>query len=296
MKTSTLSSATSSPVARALDATERERLAQLEPIIERGMASFVEVGTALLEISDHRLYRETHSTFQEYVADRWQMTARRAYQLCTAAEVVKSLPVNNCSHSLITNEAQARELAKVEPEKRAKVLEVTAGKGEVTARSIQETAAQVATPFERNQCGDRFTPENSADGDGHRCPSCNKFGRFVPGPGAILELAGTINQIRYLALVAHAIQPGFCHVTVMSGDSDNENTGLGLLEFTTKPIRADGVEHMLEYIFRAPATEWRAQMQAEEHQGEPWKFNELGYSSYQDYIDRAILGKGRTAA
>lgn len=216
MEISTLSSATSSPVARALDATERERLAQLEPIIERGMASFVEVGTALLEISDHRLYRETHSTFQEYVADRWQMTARRAYQLCTAAEVVKSLPVNNCSHSLITNEAQARELAKVEPEKRAKVLEVTAGKGEVTARSIQETAAQAATPFERNQCGDRFTPENSADGDGHRCPSCNKFGRFVPGPGAILELAGTINQIRYLALVAHAIQPGFCHVTVMS--------------------------------------------------------------------------------
>ena len=61
-------------ISRALGATERERLAELEPIIERGMASFVEVGTALLGISDQRLYRETHATFKAYVGDKWKMT------------------------------------------------------------------------------------------------------------------------------------------------------------------------------------------------------------------------------
>lgn len=187
--------------------------------------------------------------------------------------------------------------------------------------------------FECDQCGDRFTSSGSADGDGHRCPSCNKFGRkvtdlgcpscgqgelqeaepddrpqviahvevmkeeprFVPAPGNQLCLSGTIRRIRYVAVIAHATQVGFCHVTIMSGDSDGDN-GFGLLEFTTKPIRADRVQHLLEYTFRAPSSEWQADLKAEEiEHEEPWKFNELAYHSYQDYIDRAVLGKGRTA-
>jgi hypothetical protein len=194
----------STAIARELDATEQADLARLETIVDRGLTGFVEVGNALLEISDRRLYRATHSTFQEYVQEKWNMTARRAYQLCEAAEVVKALPenVNNCSHSRITNEGQARELAKVKPEKRAKVLETAATKGKVTAKSIQEAAVQTATPlkcdnceetfedeteaeplYECQDCGDRFTQANSADGEGHRCPSCNKFGRKVADLG-----------------------------------------------------------------------------------------------------------------
>ena len=139
MTTSLEKTIPSSDPSRQLAATERDRLSELEPIIERGMASFVEVGTALLEISDRRLYRETHSTFAEYCETKWRMTARRAYQLCEAAEVVNALPenVNNCSQSQITNEGQARELAKVEPARRVQVLEAAASTGTLTAASIR---------------------------------------------------------------------------------------------------------------------------------------------------------------
>jgi len=123
----------------SLSVTEAARLAELEPIIQRGMTNFVEVGNALLEISDRRLYRATHSTFQEYVADRWKITARRAYQLCEAAEVVNALP-EECVKNYTVNESQARELAKVEPEKRPAVLSTVASKGKLTAKTIREAA------------------------------------------------------------------------------------------------------------------------------------------------------------
>jgi hypothetical protein len=194
----------STSIARELDEIERADLTRLEIIVDRGLTGFVEVGNALLEISDRLLYRETHSTFEEYCREKWKMTARRAYQLCEAAEVVTSLPenVNNCSHSLITNEGQARELAKIAPMKRARVLKTAATKGRVTAKSIKEAADQMVTSFkcdgceetfedatgaeplyECQDCGDRFTRANSADAAGHRCPSCNKFGSKVSDMG-----------------------------------------------------------------------------------------------------------------
>ncbi len=40
-----------------LDITEQERLNNCERIIERGLNTFVDVGLALLEIRDNRLYR-----------------------------------------------------------------------------------------------------------------------------------------------------------------------------------------------------------------------------------------------
>jgi len=197
-------------VKAALTPAESTRLVELEVIVERGLAGFVEVGTALLEISDRRLYRASHSTFAEYVSDKWRMTARRAYQLCEAAEVVKLLPenVNNCSQSMITNEGQARELAKIPPEKRREVLEAAGSKGKITAKTIRQAANPDPAPppsgsrltcdscgetfndgsdaepiYECADCGERFTSENSADGEGNRCPSCNKFGCKVTDVG-----------------------------------------------------------------------------------------------------------------
>jgi hypothetical protein len=130
--------AKSSPTHGPLTPQESTRLAELEPIIERGLTAFLEVGTALLEINDKRLYRQTHSTFKEYVEERWKMSARHAYRLCESAEVIRSLP-EKCDQ-LVTTESQVRELAKVEPDQRVEVLRVASSKGRVTAKSIQEAA------------------------------------------------------------------------------------------------------------------------------------------------------------
>jgi hypothetical protein len=120
-----------------LSETERDERNQLEAVITSGIKTFVEVGTALLTIAEKRLYRETHGSFEPYCQEKWGMSARQAYRLCEAATVVKSLP-KNCDQ-LVTNEAQARELARVPAEKREAVL-VKAGTNP-TAKAIRQAAA-----------------------------------------------------------------------------------------------------------------------------------------------------------
>jgi hypothetical protein len=134
----------------ALSPPESARLAELEPIIERGMGTFKSVGDALAEISDRRLYRATHDSFKQYVQDKYEMCVSRAYQLIEGAEVIKLLPPE--MSTIVDTENKARELAKVAPKKRAKVLEVAASNGRVTAKAIKQAAeaenAQVVTNVE----------------------------------------------------------------------------------------------------------------------------------------------------
>jgi DNA modification methylase len=85
-------------------------LAELESVIERGRQTFVEVGLALLEIRDRRLFREQgYATFTDYCRRRWRFTPVRAVQLIQAAEVARALTV--VSAPIPENEAQARALA-----------------------------------------------------------------------------------------------------------------------------------------------------------------------------------------
>jgi hypothetical protein len=118
---------------------ERSRLAELEPVVKAGMANFVVVGKALLEIADSRLYRERYSTFKEYVEAEYDMSARHAYRLCEAATVVKSLPPNVTK--LVTNENQARALGDVPSESRTKTLKQAAK--DATAKGEKLGAAHI---------------------------------------------------------------------------------------------------------------------------------------------------------
>jgi hypothetical protein len=92
-------------VSTALTAPERRALETLEGIVQRGIDTFVDVGRALAEIRDRRLYRQTHGTFEEYCHEKWLLGRTRAYQLIDAAMV--STIVDSDPPS---NEAQAREL------------------------------------------------------------------------------------------------------------------------------------------------------------------------------------------
>jgi hypothetical protein len=121
---------------------DRERFAELEQIIERGLGTFVEVGRALLEIQQRRLYRGAgHRTFADYVAKRWDLSSAHAYRQIEASKVVDILsPIGEVP--LPANEAQARELAPLvnDPEAvRAVWIEtIQEGEGRVTARAVRE--------------------------------------------------------------------------------------------------------------------------------------------------------------
>ena len=80
-------------------------LQEHEATIERGLATFVEVGEALQAIREQRLYLGEYTTFEAYCQDRWGWSRRRAHQQIQAAQVAGALSTT------VDNEAQARELA-----------------------------------------------------------------------------------------------------------------------------------------------------------------------------------------
>lgn len=122
---------------------EIERLADLESVIKRGQKTFIEVGNALEEIRDERLYRASYQDFDEYCMAKWGWGYKRAHQLITSASVAKSLQNNTKMSTMvdISNERQARELAKIEPESREAVLEaISSSGGTITAKTIKNAA------------------------------------------------------------------------------------------------------------------------------------------------------------
>ena len=128
----------------ALDLAGGHRLAELEKVINRGKKSFIEVGMALAEIRDLRLYRLTFKTFEGYCREKWGWGRQRAYELIAASEAVRSLPVE-CNNN-ITNDFQARELARAPKAARGVVLEAAAVAGPLTARAIREAAEEARAP------------------------------------------------------------------------------------------------------------------------------------------------------
>ena len=126
-----------------LTAEERKRLQVCETTIHKGLGTFVEVGNALMEIRDSRLYRVAHPTFEIYVQRVLALSRPRAYELIDGAQVMRDLSAI-ADISLPQNEGQARELRRLKsPEERCeKWKEVVAAAGKdnaLTAKFIRQT-------------------------------------------------------------------------------------------------------------------------------------------------------------
>jgi len=121
--------------------TEREEvlLDKCEQIIEGGLKAFVEVGNALIEVRDQRLYRAEYHTFEEYLDKRWHISRPRGYQLIGAAQVVNNLSTNGIQIPPET-ERQARELVGLDPLEQHLVwgiVQQTAPNNQITAQHIK---------------------------------------------------------------------------------------------------------------------------------------------------------------
>lgn len=120
-------------------------LESCEQVIERGLATFVEVGNALLTIRDRRLYRQSHDTFEDYCRDRWGLKRQRAYELIDAASVVGAL--SEISDTPIpARESHAAALAPVKdhPEVAAAAMRLAVEKSPTpTARDIRDAVQEV---------------------------------------------------------------------------------------------------------------------------------------------------------
>lgn len=74
-----------------LTAIERSELANLESIVDRHVSTWPEIGRALAQIRDRQLYRETNSTWDEYLKAKWDIERRHADRLIQAAQVAQNL-------------------------------------------------------------------------------------------------------------------------------------------------------------------------------------------------------------
>lgn len=120
-------------------------LVSCEQRIERGLKTFIDVGQALAEIRDSRLYKGTHDTFESYLEGRWGMSRAHAYRMISAAEVVS--PMGDIENPP-TNERQTRALAAVPEPERAEVWRevVERTDGKPTAKVVAEVAKERTTP------------------------------------------------------------------------------------------------------------------------------------------------------
>ena len=133
---------------------ERSSLQINEDIIKDGLAGFVKMGEAFLDIRDNRQYR-----------DRWGISRRRANQLVGAAKVVGNL---GTTVPMPTNEAQARPLARlpVGDQQEAWVRAVeSAGDGPVTAKHVEVAVGEVLPP-DNNKARDPLDSTSNNGGDG----------------------------------------------------------------------------------------------------------------------------------
>lgn len=110
-----------------------------ETTIEKGRQTFLEVGAALAEIKERRLYRQYHPSFDAYCREQWEMGKSQAYRLIDAAEIVTELETSPIGDTpLPKTESQARELSKVPAEDRAAVMREASEDGPATAPKIKE--------------------------------------------------------------------------------------------------------------------------------------------------------------
>jgi hypothetical protein len=127
-----------------LSVDARKRLETCEAVIAQGLRTFYEVGSALLEIRQNRLYRETHETFESYCRERWAMPQQSATRLIRAAETVNNLKSEPIG-SVPNHESQVRPLTALSAEQQREAwARATATTPNPTAAQVQVAVASLA--------------------------------------------------------------------------------------------------------------------------------------------------------
>jgi hypothetical protein len=162
---------------------EDQRLEELEKVIAKGQKTFVEVGLALAEIRDLRLYKREYGGFREYCQKKWGWERTYAHYIIEAAAVVKALPPK--VFTIVNTESQARELAKIPAEERAGVVQAIVDSGKpVTAAEIRR---HLPPPPMRPSDGEEADGTEGRDARGSRAP---RPAPAPPPPSEVLDATG----------------------------------------------------------------------------------------------------------
>lgn len=121
-------------------------LEELEDIIGRGLETFVEVGDALAQVRDGRLYLAHAETFEAYCSERWGLSRSRSYELIDAAAITNAVSgIPDTPKPANAGQATALAPLKDEPEKAAEAMRNAAAdsNGKPTAKAITEAVKEL---------------------------------------------------------------------------------------------------------------------------------------------------------
>jgi len=124
---------------------EQDRLTRLENLIACNQCRFHEIGKALKEIKDSRLYKlNLFDSFEAYTRARWDMGKSQAYRLIEAYQVINNLsPIGDI---LPSNESQVRLLAPFDSMEQRKIWKAFLKSAmEITAPNIKQFIASANT-------------------------------------------------------------------------------------------------------------------------------------------------------
>jgi hypothetical protein len=125
---------------------EAKELAQLEEVVKGGWKNCLEVGHALIEIREKKLYRDKNQNFEQYVRLEFGLSKTYAYNLIGSAEVYDDLSSIEDVNLKPLNEAQTRCLISLSSEKRVKVWKKVikeAGNEPITAKMVQAVVVDI---------------------------------------------------------------------------------------------------------------------------------------------------------
>ena len=132
-------------VVDVLSDAEQAQLMGCEAVVEMGWRTFVEVGLALAQIRDSRLYRVEFETFDAYCRAKWQYTRIYVHQLISAAQLFTHLSAI-CKHPKPDHESQVRPLIGLSlPQAQAawESAAEKAGNRRITARMVQNAVKEL---------------------------------------------------------------------------------------------------------------------------------------------------------
>jgi hypothetical protein len=133
-----------------LTINENTRLRHCEAVIEKSMNSFYEMGIALREVRDGRLYKEEFSDFEDYCESKWGMTKRYVNYQISASSVLDNL--GTIVPILPKTESQVRPLTKIEdPEKQQQawqevINESSESHEPITAKKVEHVVQKYCEP------------------------------------------------------------------------------------------------------------------------------------------------------
>lgn len=122
---------------RTLTTTEQAEQAKDEGIVEAGIASYIEVGEALLRIKNRLAM--TSEQFHDYCMKRFMIGRKRGEQIIRASKIGREMEGLDKN---LSKESHATALAKIPATLRGPALQAASAEGPVTAARLNDIASR----------------------------------------------------------------------------------------------------------------------------------------------------------